>query len=159
MAREHLSVLQKVKALDEFKKQQNAKKTLPQLGLVARSVLKLDYTPSEAAIRRWKKAETKLRDQAKTIKPISKHDRYRRRFEVKNVQRPETIQEHRTVNEINVDAESSDNVESDEENNLPGPEEEFNDNAETDDEIIMEYIPPKKRKAGQQLVSDYFNQK
>ena len=65
----------------------------------------------------------------------------------------------RTVNEINVDAESSDNVESDKENNLPGPEEEFNDNAETDDEIIMEYIPPKKRKVGPQLVSDYFNNK
>jgi len=71
--------------------QNTPKKNLPELGLIARNVLKLDYTPSETTIRRWKNAETELRAQAKTIKPISKHDRYRRKFEVKNVQRPETI--------------------------------------------------------------------
>jgi len=91
MTRPHLSILQKIKALDEFKKQSNAKKLNPELGLIARDVLKLDYTPSEATIRRWKLAETKFRDQAKSIKPISKHDRYRRKFEVKNVQQPDTI--------------------------------------------------------------------
>jgi len=61
----------------------------------------------------------------------------------------------RTVNEINVE----ENVELDIENDPPGPVEESDDNAETDDEIIMGYNPPKKRKVGQQLVSDYFNNK
>ena len=142
MTRPHLSILQKVKALDEFAKQSKAKNNT-ELGLIARTVLQLDYTPSEAAVRRWKLGAHVECEECSTP------------FDLSDIKR--------TVNEINVDAE---NVEPDVENDPPGPIEEPNDRveesddiAETDDEIIMGYNPPKKRKVGQQLLSDYFNNK
>ena len=88
----NLTIPQKILLLDEFKKPEHKKKKNPALARVAADLLGLETVPSKQSIGRWRADESKLREQAKGIVAISKHDRYRKQFEVKYLQSPETLE-------------------------------------------------------------------
>ena len=64
------SVLERVQMLDEFKKEQNSKKSLSELAKLVADLLNLESVPSKDTIMRWKKTEATLREQAAAIQAM-----------------------------------------------------------------------------------------
>ena len=82
----------KKSTLDDFKKPQYKNQIYSELAWVATDLAGLETLPSKQLTDRWRAAESELREQAKGIVTISKHDRHRKQFEVKYLQSSETLQ-------------------------------------------------------------------
>ena len=77
------TVLERVQALDEFKKPEYKRHSNSKLAKVTKELLKLSHVPDEKTIRVWKKNENCLRQQAASIVEAGRQTK-----KIKNLQPP-----------------------------------------------------------------------